>query len=452
MKLIKTTLCILGCLLLTSNIVLAQSGKKAEKEAKKLVRKSANEARKALKEEEFIKAIQFSIKALNGDGELKKKKRIKALEVFGTSYNTLHQTALQEIETLSKTHETYEDEQTIIGRTTIVKDYEDLITSIKLVRDLSGSLLNEASIKKSTFVDYTSLLDEAKESREVAVNKFVDEQYVLGQGNIEKGTKGDYRKAYYNFDKIVFYKPNYKDADSLKAMSQDSATYRVAISHFANKTEREYNRFSYVLAQRVNEGLWDKRSNKEIMKFIKIIPDYREEYPITLNVNTMETEAKKKKGKIDIVVYGVISEINHKVADATRTSSEVSKEIVVGEKTIKKDDGTTEKIKQKQTVSGTMYYYSQEQYAGTKASLYTYSVEEEKHIGGKWEKVIYGEAKHKISWERYTGDKRVLSEQTKTKVEQERPRFLSYSTMTDRAINDMAYNMVSSLIRIFEEL
>lgn len=156
--------------------------------------------------------------------------------------------------------------------------------------------------------DYYNLAINAKK-------KAAEYHYVLGKKLLNSNNKSDIRKAYYEFDKVLTYFDNYKDAKQLK-----ETAYQKGISRIAVFVE---NHSKYKLFRDYLEALYDFDISDLNSKWTRF------EFVTSLDV------PKNKDGYIKVVIDDI--EISPERVESN--TYVVEKNIVVGEDYVYDDNG-----------------------------------------------------------------------------------------------------------------
>lgn len=404
-----------------------------DKSEKKLSAKSAKEASKSFKKNEYLSALRFGIQALQGP--IKKKKREKTVEITSQSYNNLVSGNLVMIEELSTTHADYINEETVLGRKKIVDSYDEIIKGINDTRRAGITIIKEINVDPASLIDYTPQKKSAEISYQSAVNDFVDEQYALAAENMSFDEKPKYRQAYFNFQNIKRYKAAFKDTDALQATALQKATYTVGIFTFSNKTglpglaSKEYSITSYLSKelrskqgnyifldvkpivstsqafQSVTSTTQKAKSTTNLIDALMNNPTTEETTTIVSHSTPSRFPTPEELEQYDLVVYGSFY-------DPYMDLSEVSSSEKKRSKTIGKDENKT-------TVNAVFKSYKQTQTASIVGDIFVYNSLTKSYIVDQQE--INGSYKNVLKWAKYSGNIKALKSSDKSQLKSKPP-------------------------------
>lgn len=395
-----------------------------KKEKDKKARKAYNEASKAFRKKNYTYAVYKGVTALNGT--LKKKQRVKALKIVGSSYMTFYGNSITEINNLKEENEEYQGIQTVRAFDRVVKLYRGFTSVVENIKKLDASALTSANIDQNTLVDYTPELELNGKKYQEAEDRFVSDEYVQGLLLLEEKTKLGAYRAYFRFSNAQHFQPNFKKVRELKSRSKSEATYLIKITPTSDNIPDNKFKGIHITA---DKGLKNTlKNNRYAFKdFIKIVDEGMTDVIPDLHITSELTLVTLQTG--DLQVDEIFEE----------------KEIVVKEEKVKKSDGSEEKVKIKKTVNAKLKLYERSKWARANGSAKVENIKKETVLIDQ--KELQATEQSYISWLRLVaGDKRALSSSQKRRVEEKQPQLETSSNLAHGAALLFGYKIGQKLL------
>src|SRR5690606_29123343 len=114
--------------------------------------KSAREANRAFKDNDFYTAIQEAVDALEGD--LNKKNTKNIVDILTESYELFENNTTKEITSREESSVSYAGRSTVSDKYDIVSLYSKLVSTQEKLGTLDDATLASFGLKRSSFVDY----------------------------------------------------------------------------------------------------------------------------------------------------------------------------------------------------------------------------------------------------------------------------------------------------------
>lgn len=441
MKTIKISLFIFYVLL--AGLLNAQD---KDKEAIRAFR----DAEKDFKKKNYAGCLTDLAIALNGTP--KKKQLEEAEEMLPIAYNGLFDSYKSSIATLEKSVEQYAGLVTINTQKQIIDNYSFLIGIQTKVQSIPQALLSKCGILEKTKDDYVAKHEAIRIEYEKTIERYVDEQYELGEEALAQNNKPRAQFAHKCFREVKKFKQTYKELDAKMKEAKEKGTYKVVIGNFENISGVISNeRLKDRLMNELNDELRKTSTPESALFFMEIIPM---EATLTASISKMANDANKlknltKENAADFVLFGNIISATTSISEI-KSSSQSRAERVVIDKVQKIVDGKKVMVDVYGDVKAEFYTYDQSKSASVVGDLTIYYASTAQYIR-KNEKVNGG-SYDAVIWHKYTGDGRALNKYEAEKMKQGKGTFKSDEYMVNDALGSLVASIKSSLNSVLNEI
>jgi len=326
----------------------------------------------------------------------------------------------------------------------IILELEILLKLIDDIESLNSNIKNKI-LKISNIRDYFIELEEAKENAAKA-------HYNYGLSKMETGTKHDYKVAAISFKNALEFVQNYKDSQELYENCRKSASIKLGIFPFENKTgKKKYSSIS----QNISNNILSKFFNDDnLMEFIDIIN--RDKIDLIIKEQKLshsglvDNSQKIKLGEIDGINMMVIGEINQIIVNNPKKISEkqnLSKKVIKNTTTYTDSKGKIKKKYTYKTIRGTITHHKQESSAKVNGTYKILDTETAQVISGGNVEGIYS---YSYDWATFNGNRNVLDYRWEKKLNKKSKIHPSKDKLVDAAfekITENFYNAIKSSIQ-----
>ena len=341
-----------------------------------------------------------------------------------------------------------------IDRLKISRDYykwdsivSELKILLKLVDDIESlnSQIKNKILKSSNTRDYFIELEKANANA-------AKPHYDYGLSKMENETKYDYKVAAFSFKNALKYVQNYKDSQKLYEYCRKSASIKLGIIPFENKTgKKKYS----TISQNISNNILSKFFNDDnLMEFIDIINGDKidliiEEQKLS-HSGLVDNSQKIQLGEIKGINMMVTGEINQIIVNNPKKISEkqkLSKRVIKNTTTYTDSKGKIKKKNTYKTIRGTLTHHKQESSAKINGTYQIIDTETASVISGGNVEGIYN---YSYDWATFNGNEKVLDYRWKKKLKKNAKAPPNKEELINKALEKITenfYNQIKSSIQ-----
>jgi hypothetical protein len=345
---------------------------------------------------------------------------------------------------------TYEGRNTVSDKYQIVELFSKLISAQEKLGTLSDDMLTSVGLRKSSFTDYGPRLENARAEFLEQATSYCTDQYEKGESELSKGTKQSAFKAFYHFQNVTDFLPDFENVTSLIAKAKEDATYKILFVDFGtNFTPPPTSRGTNSIAKYFDGTIITGLKNSEYAPFaIFKIEDYNNE--LHLNINNPEgIEALCKVKEVDAVIFGSYDTPSYSYVDGKPDTNPIEKEVVVGEKKEMKD-GKEIKVPIKQKVKASKTYYSRINVSKVNGKFHFYDAYQRKYILKDFG--MQGEYSMHQSWVIASGDERAFSDREKNSFRKDAEPLPDKGDMQLAAVHELSKIVINKSVETLKNL
>jgi len=343
-----------------------------------------------------------------------------------------------------------------------VNNYDQLLShyrTMKLLMAETATVAKEKTKMKKgeslsfTSVNYDSQIEETALGLSAARYEAAEYLYQKGLELEEKGGRVNYKNAAKSFRNVKTYVSEYKDCTEHYTECRKLGTTYIAFQNFENRhgIKNTGDLGSMLSSRLVNLSTSEEY---EFLEFVDrsqidlLVENQRINASGVTEGNSTESAVGALK-KLHFIVTGSVTSVTSKTEEGKPSTSEKSKEIKVGEKTVKDSEGNEKKQEVKKTVTAKFTSYSKKMTVFVTGNYQITSVKTGQIVdSGKFT----GEHTWFHQWGSYSGDARALSSWQKTLAENKNVAFPSLVSLVPDAHADLTSKAYQGILPFFKKV
>ncbi len=394
-------------IILSLGLVLFQSQVFAQRD--KEANKNALEARRALKSGDYLEAIEYSVKALQGEPN-KRNQRLLG-ETLSEATQSFYNQLEGRVAELSGDNDPSEwTKENLRKKRSLADWYQNGNLARSYLTQLSSVELTELNVDASLIKDYSGGFESTTAVFKEGLKSFGEAQKAIAAELMEEDTKVAAYRAYKHLADVYEFDPDYSGLRQQMEDSKERATVYLAFVEFAAgfQDRQSYvgNTADFSTISSFDYHSKQLKSNYTSFMNVQVVQDKDN---LWLNKDNLQVIADfcSKQG-LDAVVFGSLEKPQFNYLDEKPVSYEFEKEITISESKVKKADGTEETVKQTAKVKATRISFARQNRGSIVGKVFLYDAINQRFI--IQDQASQGEYVVSQSWENGTGDLRAFSE------------------------------------------